>query len=61
MTDRELMVLRLVAEGLSNKEIARSLVIRLPTVKNHLQNIFGKLGVRRRSEAARWLRGTSTS
>lgn len=61
LTDRELMVLRLVAEGLSNKEIARSLVIRLPTVKNHLQNIFGKLGVRRRSEAARWLRGTSTS
>lgn len=55
LTDRELKVLRLVAQGLSNKEIARTLSIRLPTVKNHLQNIFGKLGVRRRSEAARWL------
>ncbi|HWM01603.1 MAG TPA: response regulator transcription factor [Actinophytocola sp.] len=56
LTERELRVLRLVAQGLSNKEIARALSIRLPTVKNHLQSIFGKLGVRRRTDAAQWLR-----
>lgn len=55
LTDRELKVLHLVAQGLSNKEIARALSIRLPTVKNHLHSVFSKLGVRRRSEAARWL------
>jgi DNA-binding NarL/FixJ family response regulator len=55
LTDRELEVLRLVAHGRSNKEIAQALSIALPTVKNHLQHIFGKLGMRRRAEAATWL------
>jgi two-component system nitrate/nitrite response regulator NarL len=55
LTDRELEVLQLVAHGRSNKEIAQALSIALPTVKNHLQRIFGKLGMRRRAEAAAWL------
>lgn len=55
LTDREMEVLRLVAHGLSNTEIAQALSIASPTVKNHLQRIFGKLGMRRRAEAAAWL------
>lgn len=51
LSKRELEVLRLVAEGLSNEEIARRLVVSLPTIKFHTSNIFGKLGVRNRTEA----------
>jgi two-component system nitrate/nitrite response regulator NarL len=56
LTRRELELLRLVNDGLSNKEIARALRIGLPTVKNHIHQILAKLGVRRRGEAAAWLR-----
>src|SRR6185312_10282258 len=42
----------LIAEGLTNKEIARRLCIELPTVKNHLHAIFARLDVSRRSEAS---------
>jgi two-component system nitrate/nitrite response regulator NarL len=52
LTARELDVLRLIEEGLSNKEIARALSIELPTVKNHVHSILEKLNVRRRTEAA---------
>ena len=52
LTARELDVLRLIEEGLSNKEIARALSIELPTVKNHVHNILQKLKVSRRTEAA---------
>ncbi len=52
LTDRELEVLRLVAKGLSNKEIAAELVIAENTVKNHVRNILEKLQVRSRMEAA---------
>jgi two-component system, NarL family, nitrate/nitrite response regulator NarL len=52
LTARELDVLRLVEEGLSNKEIATELSIELPTVKNHVHRILEKLHVNRRSEAA---------
>jgi two-component system nitrate/nitrite response regulator NarL len=52
LTARELAVLRLIEEGLSNKEIANALSIELPTVKNHVHRILRKLGVRRRTEAA---------
>ncbi|MBK6626097.1 MAG: response regulator transcription factor [Flavobacteriales bacterium] len=48
---RELEVLRLIAEGRSNQEIADRLFISLPTVKSHTSNLFGKLDVRRRTEA----------
>ena len=49
---RELEILRLVATGASNKEIAAKLVITEGTVKNHITNILGKLGVRDRTQAA---------
>jgi DNA-binding NarL/FixJ family response regulator len=52
LTARELDVLRLIEEGLSNKEIAAALAIELPTVKNHVHRILEKLHVHRRSEAA---------
>jgi DNA-binding NarL/FixJ family response regulator len=48
LTERELEVLRLVAEGESNQEIARELVVSLATVKTHVNHIFGKLGAESR-------------
>lgn len=52
LTTRELDVLRLIEEGLANKEIATALSIELPTVKNHVHRILEKLNVHRRTEAA---------
>ncbi len=57
LTPREHEVVRLVDEGLSNKEIARRLSIEVRTVKNHVHNILEKLHVHRRGEAAARLRG----
>jgi LuxR family maltose regulon positive regulatory protein len=51
LSNRELEVLQLLAAGLSNREIAKTLVIALGTVKNHLQNIYGKLDVHNRTQA----------
>ena len=51
LTARELEILRLVAEGLRNQEIADQLVISLSTVKRHIANAYGKLGVDHRTEA----------
>jgi LuxR family maltose regulon positive regulatory protein len=51
LTERELEVLHLLAEGLSNKEIAGRLVIAPSTVKQHLKNIYGKLDVHSRTQA----------
>jgi DNA-binding CsgD family transcriptional regulator len=51
LTDRELEVLRALAEGMGNKHIGARLGISPSTVKYHLQAIFAKLGVRTRSEA----------
>lgn len=52
LSNREFEILRLVATGASNKEIAATLVITEGTVKNHVTNILGKLGVRDRTQAA---------
>jgi DNA-binding NarL/FixJ family response regulator len=52
LSERELEVLQQVAVGASNKEIAVELFITEGTVKNHLTNILGKLGVRDRTQAA---------
>jgi LuxR family maltose regulon positive regulatory protein len=51
LSERELEVLDLIAQGLSNREIAARLVIALSTVKGHNRVIFGKLQVQRRTEA----------
>jgi two-component system, NarL family, nitrate/nitrite response regulator NarL len=51
LTAREAQILRLLQEGLSNKMISRQLGIELPTVKNHVHSLLGKLGVHRRAEA----------
>jgi len=52
LTMREHEIIALVAQGMSNKEIARRLVIQLPTVKNHVHNILNKLQLSRRGQAA---------
>ncbi|QIN83279.1 helix-turn-helix transcriptional regulator [Rubrobacter tropicus] len=51
LSQRELEVLRLIAQGLSNREIGERLFLALITVKGHNRNIFRKLQVRRRTEA----------
>lgn len=54
LTPRETQVLRLVAMGLSNQEIADSLEISIETVKEHVQNMLRKLGLGDRTQAAVW-------
>jgi LuxR family maltose regulon positive regulatory protein len=51
LSEREIEVLRLIVAGFSNREIARELVIAISTVKSHINNIYGKLGVANRDEA----------
>ena len=52
LTDRELEVLRLIARGMSNKDIGAELVISENTVRNHVRNILEKLQMKSRMEAA---------
>jgi DNA-binding NarL/FixJ family response regulator len=52
LSQRELEILRLITRGASNREIASSLFLAEGTVKNHVTNILGKLGVRDRTQAA---------
>ena len=55
LTRRELEVLQLVADGLSNKEIATSLFITEGTVKNHVHNALEKLQLENRTQAAAYI------
>jgi DNA-binding NarL/FixJ family response regulator len=56
LTDRETQVLRLVADGLTNKQIALRLGISERTVKAHLGSVFQRIGVTDRTQAALWAR-----
>ncbi|HVA88461.1 MAG TPA: LuxR C-terminal-related transcriptional regulator [Chloroflexota bacterium] len=56
LTERELDVLRLLAAGLANPEIARTLYIEVNTVKTHVKNLYGKLGVHSRVQVAKHAR-----
>jgi LuxR family maltose regulon positive regulatory protein len=51
LSERELEILQLIAEGLTNPEIAAQLYLSLNTVKAHTRNIYGKLGVHNRTQA----------
>jgi len=51
LTQREQEVLRLLAAGASNQDIARTLVIQLSTVKKHVSSLLGKLGAASRTQA----------
>jgi LuxR family maltose regulon positive regulatory protein len=51
LSEREIEVLQLIAEGLTNQEIATRLILSLHTVKTHTRNIYGKLGTHNRTEA----------
>jgi len=54
LTPRELEVLKLVAEGLANEEIAEKLDVNVETVKHHVKHILSKIGVEQRVQAALW-------
>jgi LuxR family maltose regulon positive regulatory protein len=51
LSERELELLRLIAAGLSNSQMAETLVVTVGTIKWHLNNIYGKLDVRSRTQA----------
>jgi len=52
LTDRELQVLRLIASGASNREIAATLVVSVRTIERHVSNVYAKLGVHNRIAAS---------
>lgn len=51
LSQREQEVLALIHQGLANKDIARAMAVAPATVKAHIRNLYGKLGVGRRTEA----------
>ncbi len=57
LTARETEIIKLIGQGMSNKEIARHLNIGVATTKTHVHHIFGKLNVQHRGQATRLLRG----
>jgi LuxR family maltose regulon positive regulatory protein len=56
LTERECEVLKLIAAGCTNQQIADELVVSLNTVKKHTTHIYGKLDVQNRTEAANYAR-----
>ncbi|MFC9362768.1 response regulator transcription factor, partial [Rhodococcus sp. NPDC057014] len=52
LTDREVEILRLVAQGRSNREIAADLFIAEKTARNHVERVYAKLGVNNRTQAS---------
>ena len=54
LTEREQEVLTLLAEGMTNKDIAQTLFLSVRTIEAHLRNIYGKLGASNRTEAVLW-------
>jgi DNA-binding NarL/FixJ family response regulator len=52
LSERELQIVQLLAQGATNREIAAALVVAEGTVKNHITNVLGKLGARDRAQAA---------
>jgi DNA-binding NarL/FixJ family response regulator len=54
LSEREIEVLQRLAQGMTNKDIAQTLILSVRTVEAHLRNIFGKLGVHSRTEAVLW-------
>jgi DNA-binding NarL/FixJ family response regulator len=58
LTQREDEIMRLITEGKDNREIAASLNIEEKTVKNHINNIYSKIGVRSRREAIYYMLNT---
>jgi DNA-binding NarL/FixJ family response regulator len=59
LSPREEEISRLVAEGMSNREVSRALKISESTVKNSLFHVFEKLGISNRVELARYVNGTA--
>jgi DNA-binding NarL/FixJ family response regulator len=51
LTDREIEIIRLIAHGLTNKQIASMLILSLSTVENHIHHIYVKLGIFNRAQA----------
>ena len=60
ISDRELEVLQLMAQGLSNQEIADKLFVSLHTIKTHSSNLYSKLNVKRRTQAIQKAREMSS-
>ena len=58
LTERELSILRLVADGLTNKQIADELFVSIRTVQTHLVNVYAKTGAKNRVQAMNWLLGS---
>ena len=54
LSEREMEIVSLLAQGLTNKDIAQTLILSVRTVEAHRRSIFAKLGVRSRTEAALW-------
>ena len=55
LTDRENQILRLIADGLTNREISCCLSISESTVENHIHHLYGKLGISNRAQAVAYV------